>query len=146
MIILGLAFQNLKGSTTYNLNLKASKKLSLSDPRILNHTAMLESFLEGLKEKLIDVTNLDGPVILVVNPATNCFFGSKLLNFLHRSSNLAKTSHHSRNRRSEEHNLKQVWRVKSVHTKCNVVLTSLKSSTKGDWYFDTGSSRHMIGE
>lgn len=30
--------------------------------------------------------------------------------------------------------------------KCNLVLSSLRSSTKGDWYLKSGSSRHMIGE
>lgn len=29
---------------------------------------------------------------------------------------------------------------------CNVVLTSFRSSRKGDWYFGSESSRHMIGE
>lgn len=42
--------------------------------------------------------------------------------------------------------VKREWRVKNVRISCNVVLTSFKSSTKVDWYFDSGSYRHMIGE
>lgn len=37
-------------------------------------------------------------------------------------------------------------RVKNDQTKCYVVLTSLRSSAKGNWYFDSGRSRHMASE
>lgn len=38
------------------------------------------------------------------------------------------------------------WRIKLVENKCNVVLTFLKSSSKYDYYFDSGSLRHMTWE
>lgn len=39
-----------------------------------------------------------------------------------------------------------MWRVKNNLGLCNVVLTSFGSSTKRDWYFDSGNSRHMTGD
>lgn len=42
--------------------------------------------------------------------------------------------------------VKQVWKVKNSSGLCNIVLTLFRSSTKGDWYFDSGNSRHMTGD
>ncbi|TYK29875.1 gag-pol polyprotein [Cucumis melo var. makuwa] len=39
-----------------------------------------------------------------------------------------------------------MWRAKEVQNKCNVELTSFRSSAKENWYFDGGSSKHMTGE
>ncbi|XP_073019406.1 uncharacterized protein [Primulina eburnea] len=40
--------------------------------------------------------------------------------------------------------VRQIW-VPNVKVHCNVVYTSLKTNTAGQWYFDSGSSRHMSG-
>ncbi|XP_075499187.1 uncharacterized protein LOC142537565 [Primulina tabacum] len=40
--------------------------------------------------------------------------------------------------------VRQIW-VSKVKTHCKVVYTSLETNTAGHWYFDNGSSRHMIG-
>ena len=42
---------------------------------------------------------------------------------------------------------KTVWRPKTSNdaNRCNVALTSIQTSRVTDWYFDSGSSRHMTG-
>lgn len=67
----GLGFLKLKGSPINNLNLKGSRRLSLLEPRTLNHTVLQELILVGLKQKLTDVTNLDKSIIFVVKSAIN---------------------------------------------------------------------------
>ncbi|XP_073305162.1 uncharacterized protein [Primulina huaijiensis] len=52
--------------------------------------------------------------------------------------------HTSRNTSKNRPTVRQVW-VPKIKIHCNVVYTSLKTNTAGYWYFDSGSSRHMIG-
>lgn len=38
-----------------------------------------------------------------------------------------------------------IWRVKKSSGQCNIVFTTIQTSTK-DWYFDSVCSRHMTGK
>ncbi|XP_075504392.1 uncharacterized protein LOC142541819 [Primulina tabacum] len=49
-----------------------------------------------------------------------------------------------RNTSKNRPTVRQEW-VPKVKIHCNGVYTSLKTNTAGYWYFDSGSSRHMIG-
>ncbi|XP_073153265.1 uncharacterized protein [Henckelia pumila] len=53
-------------------------------------------------------------------------------------------SNTKRNTGRQESTAKKVW-VQKSDVKSFVIYTSLESNTAGNWYFDSGSSRHMIG-